>query len=236
LFILDRAGSVTRRFDFHSHESRSAVIFHKFQGEAFFEATGPDGRDLYKTDGETLTKFEIVPDDKANGGIAMWNAVEFRGELYFAASTSAGGELVKTDGVQTTTFDLNPGSGDSWPTDLQIVGDQLVFQARGADGYSIYSTDGTAITKIADLTPYFYMDYDAREWVLPSATMFARLGDQLFFLGNTPDGFRLHRIAAAPEAPSGLLAVIVAAVMGRRLREARRTPPGMSAVAREGRC
>jgi ELWxxDGT repeat protein len=219
VFVFNAEGEMTRRLDLHpTVESQGVLLFREYKGEAYFEATGADGPEIYKTDGNTLTQFDVIPDNFPLGGVAMWGSTEFNGELYFVAPTRDGVELVKTDGTQFTTFDINPGSGDSYPSDLQVIGDELVFKARGPSEDAIYGTDGQTIRKLLALKENTYEDYPAR---LSSITDFARLGDQLFFLGKTDAGFRLFVVGTVPEPSTICLLSAVASFASVRMRKRR---------------
>jgi ELWxxDGT repeat protein len=219
LFALDQAGNLTQQFEFFSDwRAQGAIVFHQFRGEAYFQAVGEDGPELYKTDGTTITQFNIVPDHSERGGALMYNAVELGDALYFTALTTEGWELVKTDGVTATVLDINPGTADSWPRDLQLIDDQLVFRARGPHGPAVYSTDGDLVQELARLTPYTVTEWDGRVVELESATTFARLDNQLFFLAHTAEGFKLHSISAIPEPAVWPQLGIAMTLAGGRLR------------------
>ncbi|WP_428308664.1 hypothetical protein [Lacipirellula sp.] len=203
----------------------------EFQGEVYFEGTGPTGPDLYKTDGQTLTKFNLVPESGSlNRGVGLYGAQSLAGSLYFIATTEMGVELVRTDGSTTSIIDLASGGESSYPRQLELIGEELVFQTHFAESTVIYATDGTSMRRLAEFpdmaidTGYGYVEN------VNSTTDFLRLGDALFFLGRTEQGWRLHRIGAIPE-PSGLMLVIVptllASVLRRpfRARRHERMPP-----------
>jgi hypothetical protein len=100
------------------------------------------------------------------------------------------------------------------------VGDQIVFKARGSSGDALYSIEDDMLRKIADFTPNWY-EYDGEQHLGVSATSFARLGDELFFLANTPDGFRLHRVANVPEQDAWTLALSLGTIAFAASRRAR---------------
>ena len=63
--------------------------FTKFKEELYFMATGPNGRELYKTDGETVVELaNIHPAGDAfasSGSTIGYTFTEFNDELYFQA-------------------------------------------------------------------------------------------------------------------------------------------------------
>ncbi|HEV7669824.1 MAG TPA: ELWxxDGT repeat protein [Thermoanaerobaculia bacterium] len=75
--------------------------------------------------------------------------VELSGTVYFTASDILHGlELWKTDGTEAGTVlltDLCPGSCDSFPRNMTVVGTSIYFSADdGAHGFEPWITDGTA--------------------------------------------------------------------------------------------
>lgn len=79
--------------------------------------------------------------------------------------SSTGYELWSTDGTTTTLVkDIYEGSGSSTPSDFKVVGDRVLFKARGTDGnYAIWSTDGTSTGTVKviayDNSSYSYQVY-----------------------------------------------------------------------------
>ncbi len=204
LFVVDNTGNVARRLDFNSSSPGFPVYpIAEFAGEAYMQGYGAHGAELFKTDGHELIEFNIVPDGQPGTWLDLGMARPLEGRLYIPASTADGFELAWTDGTNTGSFDVNPGAADSWPTDLQVVGDTLVFRARGPQGDAVYAIKNHALQKLGDLTPNWFTLYNGEQALGSSTTTFARLGDDLYFLGNTPQGFRLHRVTAVPE-PHGL--------------------------------
>ena len=94
------------------------------------------------------------------------NAANIGGELFFAATPQlissyphSGDELWKSDGTSAGTVmvkDINPGTGNSSPTDLVNVGNDVFFSATdGIDGMELWKTDGTAAgtVMVKDIVP-----------------------------------------------------------------------------------
>jgi hypothetical protein len=205
LFVFNAAGDVTNRMEIdHFAAVFPPSALRVLGDEAFFMGIGDGGADLYKTDGHTLTNLNLIPDGMPDAGLSIYSGIEFGDRLYFLSATTNGNELAWTDGTSVGWFDINPGAADSWPTDLQLVGEALVFRARGPQGDAVYAIENHTLQKIGDLTPNWFTLYNGQQALGTSSTSFARLGEDLYFLGNTPQGFRLHRVTAVPE-PQGTM-------------------------------
>lgn len=229
LFVVDGEGNVARRMDFNSSSPGFPVYpMVEFEGDAFLQGYGAHGADLFKTDGAELVELDVLPADQPGTWLDMLAARPLEGRLYIPASTADGFELVWTDGTNTGSFDVNPGAADSWPTDLQVVGDALVFRARGPQGDAVYVIENHTLQKIGDLSPNWFTLLNGEQALGSSTTAFARLGDDLYFLGNTPQGFRLHRVTAAVPEPRGLClaagAVLAVALMRHAMQCSRLAP------------
>ena len=116
----------------------------EYGGELYLPAEGPNGLELYATDGTGIAPA---------GGIPLVLLTEFAGELFFAGLGPDGSELYKTDGVALAQIaDLNPGifhanpgvgfiesGADVLPiTDVVTFGGELFFAATGPDGRELY--------------------------------------------------------------------------------------------------
>jgi ELWxxDGT repeat protein len=111
-----------------------------FNGELYFaaysdhSASSPRDRELWKTDGTTVTRVaDINP-----GVIASSNPdglTVFNGELYFAATSANGRELWKTDGITTNEVaNIAPGPNrSSNPGEFIIFNGDLYFAAEQPD-------------------------------------------------------------------------------------------------------
>ncbi|MFZ1807386.1 MAG: ELWxxDGT repeat protein [Cyclobacteriaceae bacterium] len=137
-------------------------------GTVYFSATGPEGKELWKTDktlaGTVLVK-DISPGLSSSDPTAFF---EFNGMLYFLANDGIYGvELWKSDGTDAGTVlvkDINPGSANG-PSYCSYCGDaksfielngKIYFTATdGVAGLELWETDGTeAGTQIAkDINP-----------------------------------------------------------------------------------
>lgn len=169
--------------------------FVEYRDELYFNASGPQGNELHKTDGETIT---VVTDFSAPfiESTSASDLKVFRGELYFTARGPSGPDLYKTDGVNVTAFDINP-SGAAFYFDsnerayfVEFDG-HLVFQARGPNGLSLFTTDGTTVTEVAmphRVDPFLYgaVEFD----------------NALYFAANGPDGRELYKLTIAVPEPA----------------------------------
>ncbi|HZN64525.1 MAG TPA: hypothetical protein VFB66_04445, partial [Tepidisphaeraceae bacterium] len=154
--------------------------FVEFNGAVYFAAEGPQGRELYRSDGTpgsaTLLK-DIEP------GYVGSNPVELTvvgDTLYFVAGQWSGGEgkeLWKTDGTAAGTVrvkDIVPGPEGSNPGLLENIGGRLYFAARDAAGgeavWTSNGTDaGTVLVTVLGPGPFDITEYEF-------------LGDALYFI------------------------------------------------------
>ncbi len=143
-------------------------------GMLYFSASdGPDGRELWKSDG-TEAGTVMVKDINPNTGFYQdgnirrgdsnpTNLFNFNGALYFVATDGANGnELWKSDGTEAGTVivrDIFPGvsynnlsyyvsglfGNSSAPANFAVVNGSLLFSATDSThGNELWSTDGTA--------------------------------------------------------------------------------------------
>ncbi|HZL36648.1 MAG TPA: ELWxxDGT repeat protein [Tepidisphaeraceae bacterium] len=131
-------------------------------GTIFFAADdGSHGIEFWKTDG-TAAGTMMVKDIEPIGAIGsnLQDLTAFKGELYFSASDDThGDELWKSDGSTAGTVmvaDINPGSGDSYPNWLTVIGNSLYFSADdGTHGDELWKTDGSnaGTVMVSDINP-----------------------------------------------------------------------------------
>jgi len=124
--------------------------FVEFNGAVYFAAEGPQGRELYRSDG-TPGSAALLKDIEP--GYVGSNPVELTvvgDTLYFVAGQWSGGEgkeLWKTDGTAAGTVrvkDIVPGPEGSNPGLLENIGGRLYFTARdAAGGEAVWTSDGT---------------------------------------------------------------------------------------------
>ncbi len=131
------------------------IVFSEF---VFFAAKTAAGTELWKSDGTaqgTVMVLDIFLGENEWGIPRGSNPAAFQvfsDALFFAATNEDGQELWKTDGTVDGTIlvrDLTPGltgvgnSGTSVVTNLQVLGDQLLFSANAGGGIELWSSDGT---------------------------------------------------------------------------------------------
>ncbi len=133
--------------------SSASLMLEGVGGLAYFRRTMQGGRtELWRTDGTVGGTIAVHP-------IAAWAPHRaYRGELFFTGPFgNAGIELLRTSGTTASLVaDISPGSGDSYPDHLTVVGDTLFFQASVPGiGFELFKTDSTAAgtTLVADTVP-----------------------------------------------------------------------------------
>ena len=132
------------RYDFY----RGAYAM--FKEELFFSAIGPNGHELFRTDGTSVTE---VADINPNGDSIPSHLHVFDEQLFFVARGPVGFELYRTDGVTThLVTDINSDEhsheGDSFlsPHARDFSGErffaelngELFFPAYDSDDYGLY--------------------------------------------------------------------------------------------------
>lgn len=119
--------------------------FTSFQGQLYFSATGPDGRELWKSDGTEAGTVEVVdffPDYGPYYESSPAGLTNFNGLLYFAATKDNRRGLWKSDGTAEGTQLVTNRAGS--PTSLQMVNNQLFFAASASQsGQELWKSDGT---------------------------------------------------------------------------------------------
>jgi ELWxxDGT repeat protein len=172
-------------------------------GIAYFSANDQfHGRELWRSDGTAAGTWlvkdineEVVDDwpEELYGhtrSSAPQQLMVFEGALYFTAIGDAGRELYRSDGTADGTQllrDIKPGSSwsgpyGSYPQDLTVVGDALLFVATGPEGRELWTTDGTpdGTVLVKDIDPAMS---SSPEDVVSS-------GDRLFFTAYTSEANR----------------------------------------------
>lgn len=116
-------------------------FFASYNGQVFFSAEGPDGRELYVYDGSTV---ELVMDINPDGSSEPEQLTEYQGHLYFVADDGFHGrELWRTDGSLTERLSDINNEGDSAIANLTPFGDWMYFTANNVvQGHELYRTDG----------------------------------------------------------------------------------------------
>jgi len=193
---------VTGRFaDLNSDGSSDPFWFTPYQGKLYFTAVGKDGkgdygRELYWTDGFRTPELTRDIDDRPGSGSEPFGATGFNGYLYFSAENSDfGRELWRTNGTVTERMtDLNPGKNDSWPLDLTVVGNRLLFAATDGRWTELWSTaDGTNVTRVTSINPNGAANPRVMvDTVASKRNLFLQPNGRLYFRAN--DGTRGHEL------------------------------------------
>ena len=131
----------------------------------FFSAdTGPNGRELWKSDG-TEAGTVMVKDIRPGSGDSDPSAlVAMNGILYFGANNGSanGWELWRSDGTDAGTYmvrDIQPGFGSSFADGLVAMNGYVYFSAEtsglGSTGRELWRSDGTfaGTTLVRDIIP-----------------------------------------------------------------------------------
>jgi ELWxxDGT repeat protein len=140
--------------------SSDPIRFNEFNGNLYFVATGPLGRELHRTDGVTVTPLaDISPRELPF--FEPNDFTVFNGNLYFTVDGEFGNELYRTDGASVTLVaDIRAGSISSHPDWLTVVGDDLFFTAGdSASRQQIYRTTGTGAIKVSDFPSLAAVDH-----------------------------------------------------------------------------
>jgi ELWxxDGT repeat protein len=127
----------------------------------FFATDGVHGSELWKTDG-TAADTELVRDiNPGTSGSLRYSSdvpVVVGNSMYFVATDGTHGyEPWVTNGTFIGTrmiADINPGSADSYDTNLTAFNGQVFFDAYdGSTGSELWVTDGTTAGRLADINP-----------------------------------------------------------------------------------
>jgi hypothetical protein len=92
-----------------------------------------------------------------------------------------------------------------------VVGNELIFQTYFDSSTTIYATDGVNIRSLAEFPDFVIYPGSTSERNIRSLTEFISFHDQLFFIGRTEQGWRLHRIGAIPEPSAIAMAMFAVA-------------------------
>jgi ELWxxDGT repeat protein len=121
----------------------SPIAFARFGDFVYFDATGPSGDGLWRTDGTTDGTTEVSGAVRGARDLTVVGS-----DLFFSAEqASVGTELFVTDGTAAGTRlvqDISPGFDDSFPDDLTAFDGLLYFEADdGTTGGELWRSDGT---------------------------------------------------------------------------------------------
>jgi len=123
-------------------------------GILYFSAAGTGTeRDLWKSDGTDAGTVRVKQFNAgAPADASPENFTHFNGYLYFTTAHSenavfTGNELWQTDGTSggTVLIDLYPGENDSYPSELTVLNNELLFTANdGQFGRELWKVSGAA--------------------------------------------------------------------------------------------
>jgi ELWxxDGT repeat protein len=120
-------------------------------GTLFFTASGPGGRELYKSDGTDAgtVRINVRPGSSSSSPDSL---TVLGSNVFFAANggDGYGRELWVSDGTAAGTHivkDIRAGSKSSTPSDLTVMGGKLYFAAIGGAGLGreLWVSDGTPL-------------------------------------------------------------------------------------------
>jgi ELWxxDGT repeat protein len=173
----------------------------EFNGALYYLATGPEGAELWRSDGTAAGTVLLKDVNPGSAGSSPYERMRVGNTLYFSAKDAvSGAELWKTDGTPAGTVrvkDIRPGADWSSPRPMGEVNGALLFSADdGVTGRELWKTDGTAAGTmlLKDLAPGGYKSqgkfYPYARNIGPSATLG---GSVLFTLGDGPTGVELWK-------------------------------------------
>jgi len=130
--------------EINSNNDVVAYAFQEHNSGLIFIANGPDGYELWKSDGTTSGTM-LMKDINPTGNAYPSRLTLFNGEYYFSANNGVNGiQLWKTDGTNEGTVRLKNIEMYSKP-EFKIFNSQLFFAANdGANGYELWKSDGTS--------------------------------------------------------------------------------------------
>jgi len=188
--------------------------FYVYNGSLVFSAyTTNYGRELWKFDGTSVTLISninstvtdagggvYVGNDSSPGGFAI-----YRNLLYFSAyEPTNGDELYCYDGTNVSRVtDINPGSGNSFPQQLTIMGNELFFSANSGTSkanYELWTYNGTSASQVTNIYPDSGSDFSS----YPSGI--SLFNNALYFMAD--DGTHGYELWKAASMSAVLLADI----------------------------
>lgn len=141
----------------------------------FFSAyTVATGRELWGFDGASVSLISNLNDTvtDAGGGLFIGNDsspsgfATYSNALFFSAFEPANGdELWRYDGTNANRVtDINPGSSDSFPQQLTVMGSELFFSANNGIGkanYELWKYNGSTALQVTNIHPDSGNDYSS---------------------------------------------------------------------------
>ena len=203
LYRMDATGEVSLFADLNPGAADAAPAeFTVYNGQLYFAATSADGRELFKTDGNTVTQVADIFPGVIGSQPASSSPSEFQifeGELYFAATQQDGRELFRMD-ANESVFRIRKTNDDqliSDPSGLTVFNGKLYFSATANDGRELFVLNrGQNPNQVSDINPAG--DANPEELIV--------FDNALYFVADASDGRTLFR-----QSPSGVNPVQVLA-------------------------
>ena len=158
----------------------------------FFEATGTDGSAMYALEGDNVRPVGPVDMFLGDTFVKSIDPIpyhEYSGGIVFSGSHDNGVELFWTDGDVLREIDVLEGPESSFaalstipgPSEFILFdslvefGETLLFSAKSADGYEVFSFDGQSTAQVTNL---------GVESKFHAPSHFVQIGGELFFTAN----------------------------------------------------
>ena len=170
----------------------------------FYADDGTNGSEPWKSDGTSVGTV-ILSNINASGSStnSFGNFCTLGAYTYFGADDGSGTKLWRTDGTTTSLF-----NSIAFPSELINIGSKIVFfclPAGGQNGFEIYSTNGTTVTKVKDFAPYGlnYIIHD--NYPVYQSNAFYWLddnvhGQELWGTDGTTSGTIIYEVAPGPSS------------------------------------
>jgi ELWxxDGT repeat protein len=150
-------GNALQEFDTDPTGVGAIFDYTAFAGGFFyFTPRSANDRELLRTDGSTVTKFDILP-GTASSSPDFGTAVTLDDKFIFRATGPKGDELYRADAAGAQLIaDINP-NGNAFPltsaTPTLFKGELYFLASNPTVGAEIFKTDGTGVDLLADVAP-----------------------------------------------------------------------------------